>query len=106
MCVEELARVLVPMNRYALERVPWLLVRPLRGRWRPDLRPIAAQALADAGQVGEEQAGGLDRVVPGLADSDERQLRLDEDRELERLVEDARVGRDEPVSRLPVVVQR
>lgn len=89
----------------ARQEIPRLVMRPAHGVQGPHLRLPRPGPLADARQVGEQQARCFHGVVTSLPRDDQRQLRLDERCELAALPEHAAVGRDEPVPRLGVVVE-
>lgn len=63
----------------------------------PHLRSIRVGSLANAGEVSKQEAGCLDRIVPGGHGHDEGEPGLDEGCELGTLRELAAVSRDEAV---------
>ncbi len=75
------------MRSESLKEIPGLLVGAIGGVESPYLSPFDACALTDAGEVGEEQARGLDGVVAGGHGNNEGKLRLDERGELASLGE-------------------
>lgn len=88
------------------EECPGIFVGPLSGSENPRLRGVRPSPLADAGEVGKDKPGGLERVVTGLISDDDRQLRLHQHRQLARELEHAVVGRDEAIEGSRVMMQR
>ncbi len=68
---EGLACRLAPSACRAVEVVPGIVGVACHGGESPDLRAIGARALANVGDVSEDQASGLDGVVAG-GDSDDK----------------------------------